>query len=326
MPLKPSPSLHALLVLCLMPVAAIAQQPRPRPKIGVAFEGGGALGLAHIGVLEWFEEHRIPVDYIAGTSMGGLVGGMYATGLRVNELKQLVSTLEWDKIHSGLPDYRNLAYRRKEDLAKFQNYLDFGWNKGIAAPGGLNTGQEVSYIVDRIALPYGDGSFDNLPIPFRCVATDLSTGEAHVFDSGSLGMALRSTMSLPAIFSPVKRDGGIYADGGLLNNMPVDVVKRMGADVVIAIYLNTAPYNPANGQSMLSVMGRSIGVMIAANEVHNMETADVLITAELPKYTATSYDEGADIIKSGYEGASKKAALLSTLALDESSWQEHLKQ
>jgi NTE family protein len=133
-------------------------------------------------------------------------------------------------------------------------------------------------------------------------------------------------MSLPAVFSPAKYDGKVYADGGLLNNLPVDVVKRMGADVVIAVYLNTAPFNAANNQSLFSVMGRSIGVMIAANEAHNIETADLLITAELPKFTASSYEAGADIIKSGYEGAAKKASLLSTLALDESSWQEHLKQ
>jgi NTE family protein len=294
--------------------------------VGVAFEGGGALGLAHIGVLQWFEEHRIPVDYIAGTSMGGLVGGMYATGLRVSELKELVGSLQWDKILSGLPDYRDLAYRRKEDLNAFQNYLDFGWNKGIAAPGGLNTGQQVSYVVDRIALPYGDGSFDNLPIPFRCVATDLSTGEAHVFDGGSLGTALRSTMSLPAIFSPVKRDSRVYADGGLLNNLPVDVVKRMGADVVIAVYLSGAPFDPKTSQSLFSVMGRSIGVMIAENELHNMQTADLLITADLAKYTAMSYNEGEKIIQQGYDGAAKKSAMLTPFALDQASWDQLLMQ
>ena len=320
-------SRNLVTMLALIPLVATAQPPASsRPKIGVAFEGGGALGLAHIGVLQWFEEHRIPVDYIAGTSMGGLVGGMYATGLRVNELKELVSTLDWDKILSGLPDYRDLAYRRKEDLATFQNYLDFGWKKGIAAPGGLNSGQEVSYVVDRIALPYGDGSFDNLPIPFRCVATDLSTGNPHVFDNGSLGLALRSTMSLPAIFSPVKRNGGIYADGGLLNNMPVDVVKRMGADVVVAVYLSGEPFDPKTSDSLFSVLGRSLGVMIAANEMHNIETADVLITADLAKYTAMSYNDGEKIVQQGYDGAAKKSAMLSAFALDQASWDQLLKQ
>src|SRR5215471_5528 len=313
-----------LLFTCVLRAADPAVG--PRPKIGVAFEGGGALGLAHIGVLQWFEEHRIPVDYIAGTSMGGLVGGIYSTGLRANELKDLVETLDWTEILGGQPQYRDLAYRRKEDLKAFQNYLDFGWNKGLAAPGGLNTGQDITYIFDRIALPYGDGSFDNLPIPFRCVATDLSGGGVHVFESGPLGVALRSTMSLPALFSPVKRDGKIYADGGLLNNLPVDVVRRMGADIVIAVYLSTGPFNPETSQSLFSVMGRSIGVMIAANEVHNMETADLLITADLAKYTATSYTAGDEIIKKGYEGAVKKSAMLSTLALDQASWDDHLKQ
>jgi NTE family protein len=292
----------------------------------VAFEGGGALGLAHIGVLQWFEEHRIPVDYIAGTSMGGLVGGIYATGLRANELKDLVSTLDWGEILGGRPQYRDLTYRRKEDLKAFQNYLDFGWNKGVAVPGGLNNGQDITYIFDRIALPYGVGSFDKLPIPFRCVATDLVTGEAHVFADGPLGEALRSTMSLPALFTPVSRNGKVYADGGLLNNLPVDVVKRMGADIVIAVYLSGAPFKTEDSQSLFSVTGRSIGVMIAANEVHNMETADLLITADVAKYSATSYTDGEEIIKKGYEGTSKKGAMLSAFALDQASWDDHLKQ
>ena len=321
-------SSHRWFVLALIvPSVAMGQTPAtPRPRIGVAFEGGGALGLAHIGVLQWFEEHRIPVDYIAGTSMGGLVGGMYATGLRVNELETLVSGLDWDKILSGRPQYRDLDYRRKEDLKSFQNYLDFGWNKGVAAPGGLNNGQDVTYIVDRIALPYGDGSFDNLPIPFRCVATDLSTGNPHVFDSGSLGLALRSTMSLPAIFSPVIRNGQIYADGGLLNNMPVDVVKRMGADIVIAVYLSGEPFDPKTSQSLFRVMGRSIGVMIAANEARNIETADLLITADLSKFTAKSYNDGQKIIQQGYKGAAKKSAMLTPFALDQADWDQLLKQ
>ncbi len=263
-----------------------------QPKIGLALEGGGALGLAHIGVLEWFEEHHIPIDYIAGTSMGGLIGGIYSTGLPAGELRKLVEGLDWSSMLSGRPVYQDLGYRRKEDLRAFQNYLEFGLRHGFDAPGGLNSGQEITFLLDRLTLPYSDVKFDALPIPFRCVAADLVTGKPHVFAEGPLGTALRATMSLPAIFTPVMQDGRYYADGGLLNNLPVDVVKQMGADIVIAVTLKPSPFNPGNSQSMFGVMGRSIGVMIEANEIHNAEMADIMISANLTGYTSTDFTAG----------------------------------
>ncbi len=317
---------RVIFTLLLMgSVGVLAQPEHPkRPTIGIAFEGGGALGLAHIGVLEWFEEHHIPVDYIAGTSMGGLVGGLYATGLRATELQDFVATLNWQEILSGQPTYRNLAYRRKEDARTFQNYLEFGLRRGINAPGGLNDGQHLTYLFDRLALPYSDVSFDELPIPFRTVATDLVTGKPHIFKDGPLGEALRSTMSLPAVFTPVTRDGKIYADGGLINNLPVDLVKQMGADIVIAVTVKSAPYDPKNGQSMFSVMGRSIGVMIEANELRNAELSDIMIAVDLTQYASTDYPAWDKIIRRGYDGAARKSSVLLTLALDEARWEELL--
>jgi len=300
------------------------QQPSVRPKIGVALEGGGALGLAHIGILEWFEEHHIPIDYIAGTSMGGLVGGLYSTGIRAAELRQIVTGMDWSAILSGRRSYQDLTFRRKEDLRKFQNYLDFGLRHGFDAPSGLNNGQEVTFFLDRLALPYSAESFDDLPIPFRCVAVDLVTGKPHVFKDGPLGEALRSTMSLPAVFTPVIRDGRIYADGGLLNNLPVDVVKQMGADIVIAVNLKPSPFNPQDSQSLFSVMGRSISVMIAANELHNAEAADLLISVDLTSYTSSNYAAGEKIVTQGYTAAAQKSALLSRFALDAQTWNQYL--
>ena len=163
--------LPAFALVCL------GQEPRAaidRPKIGVVLEGGGALGLAHIGVLQWFEEHRIPVDYLAGTSMGGLVGGLYATGMRARELRDLVSTIDWGAALDGKPPYQAPSFRRKEDQRSFQNNLEFGLRNGFSGPGGLSSGQRITYLFDRVALPYSDlKSFDDLPIPFRCVAADL---------------------------------------------------------------------------------------------------------------------------------------------------------
>ena len=155
-----------------------------RPKLGLVLEGGGALGLAHIGVIQWMEEHRIPVSYVAGTSMGGLVGGLYATGRSASEVRQIVETIHWDEVLRGQTPYDDLTFRRKQDVREYPSTLEFGLHKGLQFPAGFNSGQQVSLIVDRIALPYSElPSFNDLPIPFACVATDLQSGKAHVFRS-----------------------------------------------------------------------------------------------------------------------------------------------
>ena len=180
---------------------------KPRLKIGVALEGGGALGLAHIGVLQWFEDHHIPIDYLAGTSMGGLVGGLYATGKNPQQLRELVEAQNWDVILGGGHPYEDLSFRRKEDQVAFPNSILLGLRQGLVLPGGLNAGQQISLLIDRETLAYsGVQSFDDLPIPFRCVATDLVTGKQAVFKDGSLSRAMRATMAIPGLFSPI-RDG-----------------------------------------------------------------------------------------------------------------------
>ena len=148
-----------------------------RPKIGVALEGGGAMGLAHIGVLKWFEEHHIPVDYVAGTSMGGLVGGFFATGMTPEEMQKLIGGLDWRKILGDRTPYQDLSYRRKEDQRAYPNSLIFGLRRGLSAPAGLIAGHQIGLLIDRVTLPYsGISSFDDMPVPFRCVAVDLVSG------------------------------------------------------------------------------------------------------------------------------------------------------
>jgi len=190
----------------LLPGQARAQERSiiRRPTIGVAFEGGGALGLGHVGVLEWLEKNHIPVDYVAGTSMGALVGGLYAAGNSPTEIRQIMRGIDWNEVLGGRIPFQDLSYRRKEDQRAYPNNIELGLRNGLSLPGGLNSGQQVKLILDRAALPYSFvTSFDELPIPFRCVATDLGTGRAHVFKDGSLSEALRASLSLPAIFSPV---------------------------------------------------------------------------------------------------------------------------
>jgi NTE family protein len=313
--------------------SAVAQNettPPPKlegPKIGLVLEGGAALGLAHIGVIRWLEEHRIPISYVAGTSMGGLVGGLYATGNSPDEIRQLVDGIDWDLVMSGEIPYKDLAYRRKEDAEQFPNGLEFGIKNGIRFPEGFNSGHQVGLILDHIALPYSHlKSFDDLPIPFACVATDLVNNKAHVFRDGPLSTALRSTMSLPGIFTPVRANDTVYVDGGLLDNMPVDVAKDLGAEVTIAVYLHSKALQAEQPLSSVGVLGQSVSVVIEENVLESMQRADILISVPLEKYSGTDYKKGAEIIKLGYEAAASKATVLSKWSVDEATWQAYLAQ
>lgn len=314
-----------VLLLFFVSIALHAQD--SRQKIGLALEGGGALGLAHIGVLQWLYQHHVPVDLVAGTSMGGLVGGFYATGRSPEEIQQLIQNVNWDQALSGQLPFRDLSYRRKEDEVEFPTRIEFGLRHGVQLPAGFNAGQEVSFILDHVTLPYSEiKSFNDLPTPFACVATELNTGKEHVFHDGSLALALRATMSLPGIFTPVRSGNNVYADGGLLNNLPVDVAKNMGAQLTIAVYLQADSFNAQQPLNTFSVLGQSLSVMIAANELKSMQMADVLVTVPLQKYNALDYDKAAEIVHLGYEAAEGKSAILSKLAVDDSAWKQYVKQ
>ncbi len=321
-------TLLAVVLVCLASTYGSTQVPPTagnKPKLGLVLEGGGALGLAHIGVIQWLEEHRIPVNYVAGTSMGGLVGGVYATGRNPTEVRDLVESINWNDVLRGQVPFKNLDFRRKQDSVVYPGSIEFGLKKGVQFPEGFNSGQEVQFILDRVALPYSTiENFDQLPIPFACVATDLVSGKKFVFRSGNFATALRSTMSLPGFFSPVHVDGHIFADGGLLDNLPVDVAKQMGADVTLAVYLETQPTSSTESLSSFGVLGKSISVMIAANEVHSMEMADVLISVPLAKFNTMDYNQANALIKAGYDAAQSKAAVLSRFSVDEATWNDYL--
>jgi NTE family protein len=257
--------------------------------------------------------------------MGGLVGGLYATGMRPAELQDLMEKIDWNETLSGPVPFPDASYRRKEDRRDFQNGLEFGLRHGFNFPGGLVSGQNITYLLDREALPYSRlTSFDQLPIPFRCVATDLVSGKAVVFQDGPLGEALRATMSVPAVFSPVRSGDKLYADGMLTDNLPVDVAKKMGADIVIAVYLNPSPFTADSSQSLFSVMNRGIGLMVAANEVRSLEAADLVVSVDVAGYTSADFTQGAKIMPKGYEAAARKAAMLDRLSLNQADWQQYI--
>ena len=308
-------------------LAQDSQRSESKPKLGLVLEGGGALGLAHIGVIQYLEEHHIPVSYIAGTSMGGLIGGIYATDRNAADVRDLVKGINWDQVISGQTPFKDLSFRRKQDAREYPSTLEFGLHQGLQFPSGFNSGQQVDLILDRIALPYSEiKSFDDLPIPFACVATDLVTKSEHVFRNGSLGLALRSTMSLPGIFTPVHYEGHIYVDGGLLNNIPVGVAKEMGAQIVLGVHLEIAPLKPDALLNSFQVLGESIASVIAANERQAMQDADLVLTVPLQKFSSMDYNKADAIMKAGYEAAAANAEKLSALSVDDDSWKLYLAQ
>jgi len=316
--------LFFLVTFLLTPFAGGGTFPE-RPRIGLALQGGGAKGFAHIGILQWLEENRIPADMIAGTSMGGLIGGFYASGMSVADLKRLIARLNWDELIGGQPPYSILDFRRKEDRRDYPNQLEFGLKNGFGLPSGLNSGHAIGLILDRVTLPYYElGSFDELPTPFRCVAVDLVSEQEVVFSHGSLSDALRATMSLPAVFSPLRRDGKVYADGGMVNNLPVDVAKAMGADFVIAVHLDVGAYDPKNLQSLTGVLSRSIDVMMDANLSRSLQLADLVVPVDVRDFSTLDFKAGEAIIRKGYEAAAAMSAQLSKWALTEEEWNRYL--
>jgi NTE family protein len=328
----------AFLVLLALPILAAAQvpsapqeaprtAPKQRLKIGVALEGGGALGLAHIGVLRWFEEQHVPVDYIAGTSMGGLVGGFYATGVSPADMKTLIERLDWDAILRDRTPYQDLSFQRKQDQRAYPNSLVLGLRKGLYLPAGLNAGHQIGLLIDRETLPYfGLSSFDALPVPFRCVATDLVSAKQFVFKDGSLAEALRATMSIPGAFTPVHDGQRVYVDGGLVNNLPTDVVRQMGADIVIAVHLETQPTDANEIQSLLTVLEQSVRAVISESEVRGLANADAVVSVPLGHFLMRDFTKNGPIMQAGYEAAKGKSKLLGAFALADNEWNEYLRE
>src|ERR1700732_1715121 len=327
----------SFLVLLVFPIFALGQelpaplaesrpQAKQRLKIGIALEGGGALGLAHIGVLPWFEEQHVPVDYIAGTSMGGLVGGFFATGVSPADMKDLIQHLDWDRILRDRTPYPDLSLLRKEDQRAYPNSLVLGLRKGLYLPAGLNAGHQIGLLIDRQALPYvGLTSFDALPVPFRCVATDLVSGKEFVFKDGSLAEALRATMSIPGAFTPVNDGQRVYVDGGLVDNLPTSVVRQMGADIVIAVHLETQPMEAQDIQSLLTVLEQSVRAVISASEVRGLANADAVVSVNLGHFGIRDFTRNQPIMQTGYEAAKSKSKLLERFALDDAEWQEYVR-
>jgi len=320
--------LPAVVIVCALTVATTSaaaneQVPGTRPRVGVAFGGGSARGLAHVGILRWFDEHHVPIDRVAGTSMGGLIGGAYASGMSAAEIAQLLAATDWDAMF-GSSSFRYKNVRRKQDARAYPSRIEFGLKRGLAPPVALNNGQQVDFLLTRIGGAYLQlQSFDDLPTPFRCLAVDLVTAQPIVLDHGSLPDAMRATMSLPGVFPPMEIDGRVLVDGGAMNNVPADVVRGMGSDVVIAINVGFMGEKRSVNYSLMGLMGQTVDVMMQANTRRAMQGADIVINPQLEGFASLDWRRNEALADAGYKAAEAVKDKLLPLALDEDAWRAY---
>ncbi len=309
-----------MLVLALSPVVAHGQEATGRPRVGLALGGGSAKGMAHAGVLQWLEEHHVPVDAIAGTSTGAFIGAAYATGMSAADIEGMLRTADWDRILQPDVPYPLKSVRRKEDARAYPIGIEAGLRHGFRLQSGLNPGHRIGLLLSRIALPYSTvESFDDLPIPFRCVATDLEKGTVVVLDQGPLGPALRASMALPGTFDPVRLRGRLLSDGGILDNVPVDVARAMGADIVIAVRVST-PEQGKPPETIGAVANRAIDLMMQDLDRPRLQQADVVILPDLAGLRASDFRKSDELAARGYAAAAAQAGALLPYALDDAAW------
>ncbi len=300
-----------------------------RPRIGVVLGGGGARGAAHIGVLRELERLQIPVDAIAGTSMGAIVGGLYAAGKTSAELEEIVASLDWSGSFNDRTRRRDLQFRRKQDDAAYPIQFELGLRDGsLQLPRGLIQGQKLGRILRELTLATaGIDDFDKLPIPFRAVASDIETGEAYVMGSGDLSQAMRASMSAPGIFAPVEVDGHTLVDGGLVGNVPVNTIRAMGVDVIIAVDVEFPLYAEDQLQSALDISAQVLTILIqkeTRRQLENLGPDDILIRPALGEFGSTNFAEITEAVEPGAIAARKNEAKLRRYSLDDEAWQQHL--
>jgi NTE family protein len=326
--------LACFLLLALARTLVVAQSPQPtppaspptHPRIGLALSGGGALGLAEIGVLQWLEQNHIPVDRLAGTSMGSIIAAMYATGMSPAEIHKFAEAIDWDVVMLPEPTYRQISYRRKQDRRDYQIEAALGLKHGLSGPNGFSSGHGVGLLLDRIAFPEsGITSFDDLPIPFRCVATDMQSGDRVVLHAGSLARAVRASMAIPGVFTPVEIDGRVLADGGMVENIPVETVREMDSDIVIAVDLRIPLGDRAQLESLTGVLSRALDVMLLQNERRSLNLANAVIAVDTGTFSINDYNRVPDLIRLGYQSAAAQSAALLPYAIeDEAEWQHYI--
>lgn len=301
--------------------SAVSTAAAARPRIGLVLSGGGARGLAHVGVLKVLERERVPIDVIAGTSMGAIIGGLYASGMSAEQLETELLKVNWDAVFAGRVDRQLLSQRRKEEDFEISPVLEIGMRDGtLRAPLGALSGRGLESLLRRYTLPvHAVRQFDALPIPFRAVATDMESGRAVVLSQGDLALALRSSMSVPGVFAPTEVDGRILGDGGLVDNVPIGVARAMGADIVIVVNIGT-PLAPRDTLSSVGgLTAQMINILTEQNVQRSLATLgpnDVLIAPDLGTLTSGDFARTRELIELGGRGAEPQTVRLAALGLD----------
>lgn len=299
------------ILIILILVSALGA--RERPKVGVALSGGGAKGLAHIGVLQVLEEVGLPIDCISGTSMGGIIGGLYAVGYSTDELEQIVREIDWDELFSGRLPRSAVAMEMKRRNERYVFSLPVR-NRRVELPTGLLSDQKITDLLSRLTVrAHSIQDFRNLPIPFVCVATDLRNGETITLDHGFLPEALRATMAIPGAFSPVEIDDRLLADGGLTRHLPVEDVKNLGADIVIAVDVNALLHAEEDLDSFVRILDQTAKIYQYDSTLEQRQLADLLIAPDLEDKLLTDYGDYREIIARGADAAREKLPALQAL-------------
>ena len=297
-----------------------------RPRVGLVLSGGGARGFAHVGVLKALEAARVPVDVIVGTSMGAIIGGLYASGMTSEDLEREILAVNWGDLFDRREPRQLLSQRRKEEDFELSPVLMLGFRNGeFVLPTGAVSTRSLEMLLRRYTLSTRHlASFDGLPTPFRAVATDMETGQAVVLDHGDLAAALRASMSVPAVFSPLEVDGRVLGDGGLVNNLPVDVARRMGADVVIAVNIGTPLAGRETLGSVVGITSQMVNILTEQNvqaSIATLTPRDLLLAPPLGQLTSADFGKAAELVKIGNDYAKTVGEALVRFSVDAPRYQ-----
>ena len=322
---------YAQAIVTAMLVLATVTSYADRPRIGLVLGGGGARGAAHIGVLKELERHRVPIDAIAGTSMGAIIGGLYASGKTPAELEEIVTTLDWAAAMSDTPSREHLSFRRKLDDERYPITRELGVrDKELLLPMGVVEGQRLDLVLRELTIDVSHiSNFDELPIPFRVVATDVGTGMPHVMAGGDLARSIRASMSVPAIFAPAELDGKLLVDGGIAANLPVDVMRAMDVDIIIAVDVEFPLYPVEELTSAVKISEQMLTILMRRDTLRQIDLLaddDLLIRPELGTFDSGNFANTRETIGPGERAALAVSQRLAEIALDEEQFAQHLAQ
>ncbi|PKN87770.1 MAG: hypothetical protein CVU51_05125 [Deltaproteobacteria bacterium HGW-Deltaproteobacteria-1] len=300
------------------------------PRIGLVLSGGGARGMAHVGVIQVLEEMKIPISFIAGTSMGAIVGGLYAAGMSPAEMEKVVTSMEWNEAFKDKPPPSELTFRRKKDAVEYLIDIDLGFKNGkFQIPKGLLQGQNLNLILKSLLFhTEGIDDFDKLNIPFRAVATDIETGEAVILGKGELVKAIRASMSIPALFAPVEIDGKMLVDGGIANNMPIDIARQMGADIVIAVDISTKLSSRDQLTSSIEITDQLTNILVQRNttsQIKRLRAEDILITPDMENISSGDFFKAIEAVRVGRKKAEEMKPHLARFTAADADYLAYLK-